>query len=82
VNEVAAVFPATTGFDQVALEIARRRIAPVGEGPHRYALSDRGARTPAAPADTSGGFPFRSQQAIDGGRADLQEPASYPRVPP
>ena len=79
-NEVAAVLHSAAVFDQVALEIARRWIAPVGEGPHRHALPDRRARTPAAPADTSGCFAFRAQQAVDGGSADLQKPASYHRV--
>src|SRR5580658_9508685 len=79
-DEVATVFHSTAVLNQITFEITRRRIAPLGEGPHWYALPDRRARAPAAPAHTSGGFAFPSQHPIDGGGADIQEPASYHRV--
>src|SRR5580658_4800492 len=81
-DEVTGVLHATTVFHQVALAITRRRIAPVSEGPHWYALPNRRAHAPAAAAQTSGGFALRAQQTIDGGSTDYQEPASYHWVQP
>jgi len=79
VNEVPAFLRAAAVFDHIALEKSRRRIAPIGEGPHRHALSNRRARAPAAPPRASGRFAFRAEQSIDRGGADIQEPASYHR---
>src|SRR5271155_4058136 len=76
-DEVAAILHSTAVFHQVTLEITWRRIAPVSEGPYRYALPNRRSHAPAAAAQTSGGFAFWAQQTIDGGGTDIQEPASY-----
>src|SRR6266481_5051667 len=81
-DEVTAVLHASAVFHQVALAITPRRIAPVSEGPHWYALPTRRAHAPAAAAQTSGGFALRAKQMIDGGRADIQQPASYHWVQP
>src|ERR1700736_4742726 len=81
-DEVTAVLHASAVFHQVALAITRRRIAPVSEGPYRHALPNCRSHTPAAAAQTSGGFALRAQQTIDGGRTDIQQPASYHRVQP
>src|ERR1019366_6710681 len=73
VDELTFGLHAATVLDHVDLEVTGRRIAPVGEGAHRDAASNRRAYALAAlalPVDV----PARScQYAIDGRRADLQD---------
>src|SRR5262249_29730841 len=57
--------------------ISRRRIAPVGVGPHRYALPDCRARTPTAPSHASGRFALRAQQTVDSCGTDVEQPTSH-----
>ena len=79
-DEVAALLHSAAVLNQVAFEIAGRRIAPVSEGPHRHTLSDGRAGAPTPPARTSGRFALRAQQTVDGCGADLEQPASHHRV--
>src|SRR5215469_14536360 len=79
-DEVAAHLHSAAVLYEIAFEITRRWIAPVGEGPHRYALPDCRARAPPPPAHTPGCLALRAQQAIDSGGTDTEQPAFYHRV--
>jgi hypothetical protein len=78
-DEVPVFLHSCAVFDQITFKVAGRRIAPIGKGPYRYALFNRGVGAPATPARMSRRFPLWAQQSIDGGGADLQEPVSYHR---
>src|SRR5438132_12146136 len=52
VHEAAFMLGATV-FDQIGLAVARRRFAPIIKSPHRHALRDCRAQSPAAPADAA-----------------------------
>jgi hypothetical protein len=57
---------------KIRLHKARRRIVPVGEGPHRDASPERGGDASAA-APAVGSFAHLEQHPVDGGRADSEK---------
>jgi hypothetical protein len=61
----AAFMLAAAVLDQVGLTVAWRRFAPIVKGPHRHALPDCCAQSPAAPPDAAAGLPHRAQPAIE-----------------
>jgi hypothetical protein len=76
-DEIATLLHSAAVLDQVAFAISRRRIAPLGVSPHRYALPDCRARTPTAPSHASGRFALRAQQTVDGCGTDVEQPTSH-----
>jgi len=73
VDELTFGLHAATVFDHVDLEVARGRIAPVGEGTHRNAAPYSRAHALAALALTVDVGARRGQYTVDGRRADLQD---------
>ena len=74
VDKVPVGLRAATVLDPVDLEKYRWRIAPIGEGAHRDAASDGRPYALAALALPVDVQPRSSQYAVDGRRADLQDP--------